>query len=253
MRRGLPAAHVTLRAEHPSGDDHWFGISAAVLAGDLAFVWADQLLDGLDSIGLPIGSARRARAVFTTMRTEVIAGQFLDLQLGSVPTTTEDDVARIALLKSARYTVTRPLQIGATLAGADDDLCDRLARYGDAVGIAFQLRDDVLGLFGEPERTGKSCADDLREGKRNLLMQCALRRADASGRGVLVAALGASDVDQATVDRCREVVAKSGALSEVEALIGAHLDRALALSGTFDERATVALRQLARDAARRES
>jgi geranylgeranyl diphosphate synthase type I len=254
-RRGLPTAHVALRAEHarPHDDDAaWFGISAAVLAGDLAFVWADRLFDGVGSDLVPPHCARRARELFTTMRTEVIAGQYLDLCLGADEATIELDGANVALLKSARYTVTRPLQIGAALAGADDELCARLSGYGDAVGTAFQLRDDVLGLFGDPQITGKSCTDDLREGKRNVLVLSALRMADDRGRAVLQRSLGAPDVGPAAVEGCREVVVESGALAEVESMIRSHLHHALGLAGTFDPRSTAALEQLACYAAQRD-
>ncbi|MBI5090459.1 MAG: polyprenyl synthetase family protein [Actinobacteria bacterium] len=247
---------MALRSHHPGSPEHdgaaWFGVSAAVLAGDLAFVWADRLLDALDHAELPGASIRRARELFSQMRTEVIAGQYLDLRVGGSDTATEHDGSQIALLKSARYTVTRPLQIGAVLAQADDEMCARLAAYGDAVGTAFQLRDDVLGLFGDPVQTGKSCVDDLREGKRNVLVLRALRLATEAERAVLHATLGAPHVDDVVADRCREVVSGSGALASVEATISELLEQALAVATTFDPAATPALEHLAWYAARRD-
>src|SRR5829696_7525324 len=97
--------------------------------------------------------------------------------LGCSPWADENDAARIALLKTARYTATRPLQIGAALSGGSKLLLDQLAVYGDATGMSYQLRDDVLGVFGDEQLTGKSTADDLREGKRTLLVLRAPRLA----------------------------------------------------------------------------
>ena len=254
MRRGRPTAQHSLRALHRnrSGDAAWFGISASILAGDLAFVWADRLFDGLDDTGIPPERVARARALFSRLRTEVIAGQYLDLQLGSSPSASEPDALRIALLKSARYTATRSLQVGAALAGADEAVEDRLTAYGDAIGAAFQLRDDVLGLFGEPQRIGKSCADDLREGKRTLLMLRALQLTDAAGRQVLERNLGAPDVDDLDVRRCRDIVSASGALASVEAAIDMHVRRAVGVASTFESSARGALVQLAEMAAQRD-
>jgi isopentenyl-diphosphate delta-isomerase type 1 len=247
-RRGRATAQLSLRREHQSssGDVEWFGISAAILAGDLAFVWADRMFD-------PAGSgSRRARDLFTTLRAEVIAGQFLDLRAGCSAAAGEGDALRIALLKSARYTVTRPLQIGAALAGADDATIDRLAAYGDALGLAFQLRDDVLSLFGDQRQTGKSCTGDLREGKRTLLVLRALELATATDRITLEAGLGTADLDAAAAQRCREVIADSGALASVEAAIEVHLERAVALAAAFDAPASGVLLHLAERAASRD-
>ncbi|HEY8547673.1 MAG TPA: isopentenyl-diphosphate Delta-isomerase [Acidimicrobiales bacterium] len=253
-RRGQPTAHRSLADRHAGaglvGDAGWYGVSGALLAGDLAFVWADQLLEATGRPPAPLAAARR---VFTRLRTEVVGGQLLDLRLAHRPlaevaspagaAALEREVLRVALLKSARYTVTRPLELGLALAGAvvddpadvpvthldphHDRLRAALRVYGDAVGVAFQMRDDVLGLFGDHEATGKSCLDDLREGKRTLLVLRALRLADDAGRRLLVGALGDPDLDEATAHRCRQVVAASGALASVEALIEAEHDRAL--------------------------
>jgi geranylgeranyl diphosphate synthase type I len=252
-RRGRPTAHHELRAHAANVDDaEWFGVSAAVLAGDLAFVWADRLFDEIDAHATGSGAARHARRLFTTLRTEVIAGQYLDIHRGCSATADETDAARIALLKSARYTASRPLQIGAALAGADDALSERLARFGDAAGMAFQLRDDVLGVFGDPGSTGKSAADDLREGKRTLLVQRAMALTTDAGRAVLCTALGTPDLDEVSAKRCRDVIAASGALASVEAAIDVHLERAFALASTFEPDAGRVLSDLAELAARRD-
>jgi geranylgeranyl diphosphate synthase type I len=161
------------------------------------------------------------------------------------------------LLKSARYTSTRPLQLGAALAAggrgkaAIEARLAALSCYGDAVGLAFQLRDDVLGLFGEPELTGKGCLDDLREGKRTLLMLRALRLATGADQRFLRASLGDGRLDHAAARRCRAIVAASGALASVEALITAQHDRALHALRGIDEPARGALTRLAGLATRR--
>ncbi|MBV9950596.1 MAG: isopentenyl-diphosphate Delta-isomerase [Acidimicrobiia bacterium] len=218
-RRGAPAAHVTLARERPgdgsASEAAWFGTSAAILAGDLAYVWSDELFG---SIGAG-PTADRARAVFHQLRSEVIAGQYLDLRISAVSEPTEQAARRVALLKSARYTVTRPLQLGAALGNASADVQRTLGLYGDAVGTAFQLRDDVLGVFGDPGRTGKSCLDDLREGKRTLLVVRALSLGDADQQSAVRAALGDPDLDEPTASACRAAIAASGALASVEVLI----------------------------------
>lgn len=224
-RRGRPAVHEALasrhRSEHLDGDSAWFGISGAILAGDLAFVWADQLLDGAD---LPAAAIERARRVFTDLRVEVMAGQYLDLRLAARPAAREEESLRVALLKSGRYTVTRPLQLGAAIGGGSEDLDAALRAYGDAAGLAFQLRDDVLSLFGDPTATGKGSLSDLREGKRTALMLRALERAGPAERQVLSASLGDADLDEQAADRVRAIVADCGALDGVERLLAEQHD-----------------------------
>ena len=254
VRRGLPTAQHALAGDHGQhlDDPRWFGVCAAILAGDLAHVWADTMFDRIDEEPLDRCAARAARGLFTTLRAEVIAGQYLDLHVGCDPGAHEADAARIALLKSARYTATRPLQIGAALAGGDAALLDRLTVYGDATGIAFQLRDDVLGVFGDERVTGKSAADDLREGKRTLLVLRALRLADTAGRAALTGALGRADLDDREVMRCRDVIASSGALASVEVAIDTHLERAVTAAAALDGTGAAALTRLALEAARRD-
>jgi isopentenyl-diphosphate delta-isomerase type 1 len=254
VRRGRPSAHVALADRHhdaaPGGQEReWFGCSAAILAGDLAYVWADRLFD---RAALPADAMARARRVFTTLREEVIAGQYLDLRLASDPAASEPAARHVALLKSARYTVTRPLLLGAALGhgpgaapGAEHALVEALTTYGDAVGVAFQMRDDVLGLFGDATETGKGTIDDVREGKRTVLMLRALRLASASQRAVLLAHLGDPDLDAGAAARVRDVVAATGALASVESLIGAeHATASRAIVGV-PEPARGALEELA--------
>ncbi len=254
-RRGNIAAHRSLallhRREHWRGDADWFGTSAAILAGDLTFVWADQLFD---CAPLPRASIDRARATFNTLRAEVMAGQYLDLRLAARPAADEADARRVALLKSGRYTVTRPLEMGRRLAAdpVSPGVAPALAAYGDAVGIAFQLRDDVLGLFGDPGRTGKDRDGDLREGKRTLLVLRALRLAGPAARRFLEAALGDPALTTGDAERCREIVAACGALASIETLLGAQYEAALAALAPVPEPARLALEELAALAIRRE-
>ena len=249
VRRGRPVAARAL-AHGDARDPAWFGTSAAILAGDLAHVWADELFDGLP---FPLEVARRAQQRWAELQREVIAGQYLDLRLAEAAEPDDDDAVKVALLKTARYSVTRPLQLGAALAGGDDDLDDRLAAYGDAVGLVFQLRDDVLGLFGDPKVTGKGCLDDLREGKRTLLVIRALGLADPLERAELEAALGDRDLDLDGAARCCDIVTGSGALASVEARIRAEHGRALAALDGLPDRAARALADLADLAAFRSS
>jgi isopentenyl-diphosphate delta-isomerase type 1 len=257
-RRGRRTAYRTLADHHAAaglrGDATRFGVSAAVLAGDLAFVWADGLLD---RAALAPGAHARARRAFTTLRVEVMAGQYLDLHLAEGPGAGEAAAERVALLKSGRYTVTRPLQLGAALAPPDADPAARAAldatlrRYGDAVGVAFQLRDDILGLYGDPAETGKGRLDDLRTGKRTLLVLRALRLAPEADRAALAGALGDPDLDEAAGARCRAIVAGCGALASVEADLDAHHARALAAAAGLTPPARGALERLAALALRR--
>ncbi len=229
-RRGRPSAYASFAAGHRQaarlGDPDWFGCSAAILAGDLTYVWADELFDGT---AMAPAAVARARVVFTTLRSEVIAGQYLDLVLAADSQADEEGARRVALLKSARYTVTRPLLLGAALGTAVDAerVAPALTRYGDAVGMAFQMRDDILGLFGDASITGKSTLDDLREGKRTLLMLRALRMANPLERSYLLAHLGDPELTPNEADNVRSIVASTGALASVEILLRAEYGTAV--------------------------
>ncbi len=250
-RRGRPAVHTALAATHReeglAGDGDWFGIGGGILAGDLAFVWADQLFD---EAALPAAALDRARAVFTALRVEVMAGQYLDLRLAGYREAGEEDSRRVALLKSGRYTVTRPLELGAAL-GGDGAAAEALAAYGDALGLAFQLRDDVLGVFGDPEVTGKGAIEDLREGKRTVLMLRAMSLAGEAEREVLARSLGNPELDESGADRARQIIVESGALSSVEELLSRQEDAAQRALAPLPEPARSALSALADLAVRR--
>lgn len=245
-RRGQPAVHAALAAHHHAaglrGDGDWFGVGAAILAGDLAFVWADELFD---AAALDTSDLERARRVFTDLRTELMAGQYLDLVLAATADAQPEQARTVALLKAGRYTVTRPLQLGAAIAGVDPVLDTALVGYGDAVGVAFQLRDDVLGLFGDPGDTGKGVLDDLRQGKRTLLMLTALDVADPTQQAVLTGALGNPDVDERAANEVRAVVTECGALATIERQVEQHHANALQAIAAVDPEPRAALIHLA--------
>lgn len=221
-RRGEPSVHVAV------------GVSPAILLGDLALAWADDLFtEGAVALGAPV----EAFAAWRGMRTEVIAGQLLDLAAdGSAA-----DARQVNRFKTAAYTVERPLHLGAALAGGSAALVAGLRTYGVHLGQAFQLRDDLLGVFGDAAVTGKPAGDDLVEGKQTLLLAVARDRLSAADRGVLDAGLG----DPAQVAPLTALIAGSGAPDVIEAEISAELDRALAALAVVPEPARTALTELA--------
>jgi geranylgeranyl diphosphate synthase, type I len=219
-RRGRPATHVGFATRHGegrlTGDRAAFGVGAAILVGDLALVWSDELLR---CSGLSHAALGRARAVWDTMRTEVTAGQYLDLLRAAGGLPGAQGALTVARYKSAGYTVQRPLQLGAAIAGAGDRAAEVYTAIGLPLGEAFQLRDDVLGVFGDPSVTGKSVDDDLREGKQTLLVALAEEAADADGRRLLADLLGNPDATHADFDALRALMEATGARAEVEARI----------------------------------
>ncbi|MGN6636005.1 MAG: polyprenyl synthetase family protein [Oryzihumus sp.] len=243
-RRGLPAAHRRLATEHTehgwTGDGDRFGVAGAILAGDLCLTWTDELFA---TSGLPAVELDRARPVFDRMRTQLMGGQFLDVlesARGWDSLTTAERVERarrVIRYKSAKYTVEHPLLIGATAAGVGEADLAALSAYGLALGEAFQLRDDVLGVFGDPAQTGKPAGDDLREGKRTVLIAEALDTAGPAAVAAVDKLLGLADLDEAGVEELRAVITASGALERVEqritALVAdahAHLDATTGLT-----------------------
>jgi geranylgeranyl diphosphate synthase, type I len=247
-RRGQPATHVALA----HGGDAHAGVSAAILAGDLAFVLSDQLFGDAGFTGEPFMSAFRW---YHRMRSEVVAGQYLDVAAARGTDANEDDVRRIARLKSGGYTVEKPLLIGAALAQAPPELETTLSAYGTQLGEAFQLRDDVLGAFGDEDVTGKDAFGDFREGKRTLLVTRALAAAGPEERAFLSARLGDGDLTAADAERIRAIVRGTGALDATLTTIDELRARALdALNAAVvAAEALAALRELADLASIRES
>ncbi|MFD6970073.1 polyprenyl synthetase family protein [Streptomyces sp. NPDC059949] len=224
LRRGRPALHTDVRDSYSTvaapARAARFGEAVAVLAGDLALVWAD---DVVAETALDPWTATAVREVWSDMRTEMVAGQFLDLQGQLTGSRSTTQALRAAHLKSALYSVERPLALGAAVAGADGRTMRALCSAGRCVGMAFQLRDDLEDVFGDPRHTGKSCGGDIREGKPTYLAALAVARAEAAADQpaleVLERALGNEDLSLEGLDEVREALVRTGARAAVEAKI----------------------------------
>ncbi|MFM9456131.1 polyprenyl synthetase family protein [Streptomyces europaeiscabiei] len=220
-RRGVPTVHRRLAQHHAGGRTvlaaRQVGVSGAILIGDLALAWSDELLH---AAGLTPRQLDAVRPLIHEMRSEVMYGQYLDVTAAGRPAADVEQALRIVRYKTAKYTVERPLHIGAALAGAPPAVREALSAYALPVGEAFQLRDDLLGVFGTPEVTGKPSLDDLREGKHTVLVALALERADTGQRRVLRSLLGAPRLDEAGADRIRGLLTATGAQDAVEDMIG---------------------------------
>lgn len=247
-RRGKPAAHRRFAAAHRGagwlGDAERFGEGSAILLGDLCLSWADEMLYrsgfGPDALG-------RAKVVYDRMRTELMAGQYLDLLEQARGGGSQQRALLVVRYKSAKYTIERPLHLGGTLAGADPSYLAALSDYGLPLGDAFQLRDDVLGVFGDPAHTGKPAGDDLREGKRTLLVAAALERATPDQAHVLRAGLGDAHLSPESIEELRQIIVATGALDEVESVISRRTEEALTAldSAGLSPQARTALTDLA--------
>lgn len=253
LRRGRPSVHRAFAGQH--ADAEWrgeaaeFGRSAAVLMGDLCLLWSDELYH---SAPLAAHAFARARGRYDQMRVEPVLGQFLDLVDQADGLHSLARAREVARLKSARYTVERPLQLGAALAGATDDLLDAFSRFGLPLGEAFQLRDDILGVFGDAAVTGKPVGDDLREGKCTPLIMFSRLAASAAQREALDRFLGDPELGPAGIDALRSVIVGSGALARAEALIDELTDRSLRelAAVPVDTESRAALAELVADATR---
>ena len=271
LRRGRPAAHRQFEALHANagwlGDSEAFGKAGAIILGDLLVMWSAQMLHaaGLDQTVL-----ERALPIVEAMRTEVTCGQYLDIvaqahplrqrapAIDSVRPSIElalDDASRVVEYKAARYTVQRPAQMGAALGGGDDELYYALGAYGSPLGRAFQFRDDLLGVFGDSQLTGKPSGDDLREGKRTVLIAHAYAHAGETGRQLLLKRLGDPGLTADGVAELQELITETGAREAVEAMIHEGHERALKALQDADitDEGRAGLTALADAAVRRES
>lgn len=226
-RRGQQTTHRAFAATHAqsgwAGSADLFGESAAIILGDLCLGWADELLA---RCGAPPEATSRAQRVYQQMRTEVMCGQYLDIHAQAVgrdaPAETILRSAHTVLVyKSAKYSVQAPLLLGAALADAPSPLVEAYTRFGLATGEAFQLRDDVLGVFGDPSVTGKPAGDDLREGKQTMLVGYTLADGTTAQREDMRRLIGKPDLSGGEVDTLRAAITDSGALDRVESRIAA--------------------------------
>ncbi|MCU1427062.1 MAG: geranylgeranyl pyrophosphate synthase [Actinomycetia bacterium] len=214
-RRGSDAVHRQFVNEHTSarwrGEPRRFGEGMAILIGDFAFVYADLMMRAAPAAAL---------AIYDELRIELCVGQSLDL-VGTARAVADPEAARrIATYKSGKYTVERPLHLGAALAGRLDEFAAVLSAIGLPLGEAFQLRDDVLGVFGDEEVTGKPVGDDLREGKLTPLVVIATERATGDPEDeALLQRLGASDLDPMEIRALQELFIQTGAVADVERTI----------------------------------
>ncbi|AKN16853.1 geranylgeranyl pyrophosphate synthetase idsA2 [Mycobacterium haemophilum DSM 44634] len=232
-RRGRPTAQVRFAALHRDrkwrGSPDQFGKSAAILIGDLAQAWADDIVSQVCRANLPPDAQSRVQRVWTDIRTEVLGGQYLDIVAEASAAESIASAMSVATYKTACYTVSRPLQLGLAAAADRPDIAGIFGQFGTDLGVAFQLRDDVLGVFGDPEVTGKPSGDDLRSGKRTVLMAEAMALADKSdplAANLLRTSIGTALTD-AQVRELRDVIESVGALAAAEDRIAALTDSAL--------------------------
>jgi geranylgeranyl diphosphate synthase type I len=257
-RRGKPTTHKHFAALHRErnwrGSPDQFGISAAILAGDLAQAWADDIVYRAD---LPPDAQRRVQRVWADIRTEVLGGQYLDIVAEASGAESIASAMSVATFKTACYTVTRPLQLGAAAAADRPEVQEIFGQFGNDLGVAFQLRDDVLGVFGDPAVTGKPSGDDLRSGKRTVLLAEAMElaaKSDSVAANVLRSSIG-NRLTDAQVRQLRDIIESVGALAAAEDRIAALTQRALATlaAAPIDATAKAGLSEMATLATNRSS
>ena len=259
-RRGRPAVHRQFAARQAgpgrtSAADA-FGAGAAILIGDALLSWTDEMFH---RSGMPTEALIRGQPVLDAMRTEVAAGQYLDLVNQVTRNESVRSAMRVVTYKTAKYTIERPLHLGAAMAGAppadlpgmgsasDASVAATCTAYGLPLGTAFQLRDDILGIFGDPTVTGKPVTGDISEGKRTVLIALAMERASGAQLRVLERHLGDRSLTEDAAAEVRQVIIDTGALAECETLISASVKEATAaLDGApIPEHARAALTELA--------
>ncbi len=255
-RRGMPTVHVRFADMHRDsgwrGSASQFGVSAAILLGDLALVWADDIVVTAE---LSDDARRRLQNVWADIRTEVLGGQYLDIVAEASGAASIASAMNVNTYKTASYTVTRPLQMGVAAAADRPDVLAAFHEFGTALGVAFQLRDDVLGVFGDPAVTGKPSGDDLRSGKRTVLLAEAVERAeqrDPAAAELLRTSIG-TELSEDQVRELCEVITTVGALAAVESRINTLTERAVDVLGAapIAGPAKVGLLELARLASNR--
>ncbi len=223
-RHGRDTIHIEFEGRHAlatwRGEGRRFGEGAAILVGDLAFVYADAFLTGTPAV---------AREIFAELRLEVNIGQYLDLIGTARADVSPEEARRICQYKSGKYTIERPLHLGAALLGVEtlDRLAEPLSAYGSPLGEAFQLKDDLLDAFGDPAVTGKPVGSDLREGKPTYLFALARRAAEGPALRLLTERYGAPDLTDVEVAEIQRVLVDTGARAGTERLIEELVDHAI--------------------------
>jgi geranylgeranyl diphosphate synthase type I len=236
-RRGLPSAHKRFEGLHDdgrwTGSSRGFGQSAALLLGDLLLAWSDELFESGLSAVRSTDAQLAARVEFNLMRTEVTVGQYLDiLEERSWRNYPEPELIsrahRVIVYKSAKYSIEAPLAIGAALGGGSPEQVSALREFGLPLGIAYQLRDDLLGVFGDPVITGKPAGDDLREGKRTVLIALARTKLPVTSSRLLDELLGDADLTAQQVAMLQASIRDCGAVEHVERIIDHNVKLAIA-------------------------
>ncbi|MGV3017384.1 polyprenyl synthetase family protein [Rothia sp. 88186D007BW] len=242
-RRGAPSVHRRFEAMHRElgykTNPATFGTSSAILAGDTCLTWSEMVFSSIPEVT----ATSEARFIFDVMRTEVMAGQYLDI-VGEVVPEEEPETAlkrakNVIRYKSAKYSCEHPIALGGALAlglphGEVSDLITGYRQFALPLGEGFQMRDDVLGVFGQPETTGKPAGDDLREGKRTVLTALTAMKSSPSQRAFLEESLGSPTLNAETIAQLQELIRNSGALEATEELIDAKGNQALAALQTLD-------------------
>jgi geranylgeranyl diphosphate synthase type I len=263
-RRGAPSVHKRFEALHKdsawAGSPERFGIAGSVLVGDLMLGWSSEIFGNALLSAPNAGIESACRNEFSKMRVEVMAGQYLDVLEENSATTRPTSEAvgranRVMLYKTAKYSIEAPLLIGAAFAGAEPGLLRGLSAFGIPLGMAFQLRDDILGVFGDPKVTGKPAGDDLREGKRTVLVALTRESLSPSIGKLFDELLSSRDLEAEQITFLQQTITESGALAKTERMMEELADESLnALDALdIDPRAKIALRELALKVINREA
>ena len=244
-RRGAPSIHREFESLHRNegraGNPQQYGAAAAILLGDLALVWSAKMLH---TSGVSREILFSALPIYDELRIELMAGQFLDVDEQTAHTSSIERSRKIARYKSGKYTIERPLHFGATMAQSEN-LFSKYTSYGIPLGEAFQLRDDILGVFGESSITGKPTGDDLLEGKRTALIAKAFELGSASTAMSLTTVLGNRKASEESVSKAKQIIIDTGAKSFIEELIEDLTNQALeATVGLANENLLIKLAEI---------
>ena len=245
-RRGAPSLHREFEALHRknslNGRPDQFGAAAAILLGDLALVWSAKMFH---ESGITKEELLAALKVYDDLRVELMAGQYLDVFEQTKHSSSIERSMKIARFKSGKYTIERPLHFGAALSGTTQ-LFTSYSNYGLPLGEAFQLRDDVLGVFGESAQTGKPSGDDLLEGKRTALIAKTFELSKPNQAMVISSVLGNKGAAPAEIEKAKEIIQETGALDFIEKLISNLTETAIAATtGLANQEILIELAQLA--------